>query len=50
MAEGDHLLLRGDAEAAAAFAAEMHLALREDAAAGEARKPCSTAARASPKS
>jgi di/tricarboxylate transporter len=33
MAEGDHLLLRGDAEAAAAFAAELHLALREDPAA-----------------
>ena len=30
IAEGDHLLLRGDAEAAAAFAAEMHLAFRED--------------------
>ena len=35
MAEGDHLLLRGDAEAAAAFAAEMHLAFREDAGAGQ---------------
>ena len=35
MAEGDHLLLRGDAEAAAAFAAKMHLAFREDAAAGQ---------------
>jgi di/tricarboxylate transporter len=33
MADGDHLLLRGDAEAAAAFAAKMHLALREEAAA-----------------
>ena len=34
MAEGDHLLLSGDAEAAAAFAAEQHLSFRlEDAAA-----------------
>ena len=35
VAEGDHLLLRGDAEAAAAFAAEMHLAFREEAASGK---------------
>jgi di/tricarboxylate transporter len=33
VAEGDHLLLRGDAEAAAAFAAKMHLGPREDATA-----------------
>jgi di/tricarboxylate transporter len=31
VAEGDHLLVRGDAEAAAALAAEMHLAFREEA-------------------
>jgi di/tricarboxylate transporter len=30
--EGDHLLIRGDAETAAAFAAALHLAFREDAA------------------
>ncbi len=30
MVEGDHVLLRGDAEPAAAFAAEMHLAFREE--------------------
>ncbi|MFN3672972.1 MAG: SLC13 family permease, partial [Bosea sp. (in: a-proteobacteria)] len=36
IAEGDHLLLRGDAEAAASFAAQLHLAFREDGApAGE---------------
>ena len=35
IAEGDHLLVRGDAEAAAAFAAQMHLAFREEATAGE---------------
>ena len=34
IAEGDHLLLRGDAEAAATFAAEMHLSFREEEAAG----------------
>lgn len=33
MAEGDHLLVRGDAETAAAFAARMHLAFREEAGA-----------------
>jgi di/tricarboxylate transporter len=32
IAEGDHLLLRGDAEAAAHFAAQMHLAFREEGA------------------
>lgn len=32
IAEGDHLLLRGDAEAAANFAAQMHLAFREEGA------------------
>ncbi|QEL21809.1 SLC13 family permease [Bosea sp. F3-2] len=32
IAEGDHLLLRGDAEAAANFAAKMHLAFREEGA------------------
>jgi di/tricarboxylate transporter len=30
IADGDHLLLRGDAEAAANFAAQMHLAFREE--------------------
>ncbi len=30
MAEGDYVLLRGDAEAAAAFAADTHLAFREE--------------------
>lgn len=33
IAEGDHLLLRGDAEAAANFAAAMHLAFRDESAA-----------------
>ncbi|UZF93633.1 SLC13 family permease [Bosea sp. NBC_00550] len=32
IAEGDHLLLRGDAEVAANFAAQMHLAFREEGA------------------
>ena len=35
IAEGDHLLLRGDAESAALFAAEKHLAFREEAVAGQ---------------
>ncbi len=30
IAEGDHLILRGDAEVAASFVAEMHLAFREE--------------------
>ena len=47
---GRPLLLRGDADAAAAFAAEMHLAFREDAQPARARRRCSTAARASPRS
>jgi len=33
--EGDHLLLRGDATAAAAFATENHLAFREEETSGE---------------
>lgn len=33
IAEGDHLLLRGDAEAAANFAAALHLAFRDESAA-----------------
>lgn len=33
--EGDHLLLRGDAQSAAAFAADKHLAFREAAASGQ---------------
>ena len=45
LAEGDHMLLRGDAEAAAALAAQMHLAFREDAPPAKAKKPCSTAVR-----
>jgi di/tricarboxylate transporter len=32
IAEGDHLLLRGDAEAAATFAATLHLAFRDESA------------------
>ncbi len=32
IAEGDHLLLRGDTEAAATFAATMHLAFRDESA------------------
>jgi di/tricarboxylate transporter len=35
IAEGDHLLLRGDADSAASFAAQMHLAFREEAASGK---------------
>ena len=35
VAEGDHLLLRGDAETAAAFATQMHLAFRDEKAAGQ---------------
>lgn len=35
VAEGDHLLVRGDAEAAAALAAKMHLAFREEAKLGQ---------------
>lgn len=35
IAEGDHLLLRGDAESAAAFAADKHLAFSDSAAPGQ---------------
>jgi len=35
VAEGDHLLVRGDAEAAAALAAKLHLAFREEIVPGE---------------
>lgn len=35
VAEGDHLLIRGDSEVAAAFAAQMHLAFRDEKAAGQ---------------
>ncbi len=35
VAEGDHLLIRGDSDAAAAFAAQMHLAFRDEKAAGQ---------------
>lgn len=35
IAEGDHLLARGDADAAAALAAKMHLAFREEAKLGQ---------------
>ncbi|PSH70305.1 SLC13 family permease [Phyllobacterium brassicacearum] len=35
VAEGDHLLIRGDSDAAAAFAAQMHLAFRDKKAAGQ---------------
>lgn len=34
LAEGDHILIRGDAEAAASFAGELHLSPREESAAG----------------
>lgn len=34
VAEGDHLLVRGDADTVAAFAAQMHLAFRDEKAAG----------------
>ena len=36
IAEGDYLILKGDADAAARFAASAHLALREEADTGEA--------------
>ncbi|MEK1887332.1 MAG: SLC13 family permease [Phyllobacterium sp.] len=35
VAEGDHLLIRGDNDAAAAFAAQMHLAFRDEKAVGQ---------------
>ncbi len=35
VAEGDHFLLRGDAEAAATFAAQKHLAFRDETAGGK---------------
>jgi di/tricarboxylate transporter len=35
IAEGDHLLLRGDAESAAAFAGDKHLAFREETTPGQ---------------
>jgi di/tricarboxylate transporter len=35
LGEGDHVLVRGDAEAAAAFAAAMHLSPREESARGQ---------------
>ncbi len=35
VAEGDHLLIRGEADAAAAFAAQMHLAFRDEKADGQ---------------
>jgi di/tricarboxylate transporter len=35
VAEDDHLLIRGESEAAAAFAAQMHLAFRDEKAAGQ---------------
>jgi di/tricarboxylate transporter len=35
ISEGDHILVRGDAEAAAAFAGQMHLALRDDTSGGQ---------------
>jgi di/tricarboxylate transporter len=35
VAEGDHLLLRGEATAAAAFASEKHLAFREEVSSGK---------------
>ncbi|KQV66331.1 SLC13 family permease [Rhizobium sp. Root1220] len=38
LAEGDHLLVRGDAEAAAAFSTKMHLAFRDENAAGQGQE------------
>ena len=38
IAEGDRLLVRGEAEAAAAFAAQMHLAFRDKVSAGESEE------------
>ncbi|UXN58886.1 SLC13 family permease [Phyllobacterium zundukense] len=35
VAEGDHLLIRGESDAAAAFAAQMHLAFRDEKAGGQ---------------
>ncbi len=35
VAEGDHLLIRGEGDVAAAFAAQMHLAFRDEKAAGQ---------------
>lgn len=35
MAEGDHLIVRGEAELAASFAAKVHLAFRDETAAGQ---------------
>nr|WP_299496928.1 SLC13 family permease [uncultured Rhizobium sp.] len=35
IAEGDHVLVRGDAELAAAFAAKMHMAFRDENATGQ---------------
>jgi di/tricarboxylate transporter len=35
VAEGDHLLVRGEADTAAAFAAQLHLAFRDEKAAGQ---------------
>ena len=35
VAEGDHLLIRGEGDAAAALAAQMHLAFRDEKAAGQ---------------
>ncbi|WP_159948844.1 SLC13 family permease [Rhizobium sp. 18065] len=35
IAEGDHVLVRGDAELAAAFAAKMHMAFRDEKATGQ---------------
>lgn len=38
LAEGDHLLVRGEAETAAAFAAQMHLAFRDEKANGQGQE------------
>ena len=50
LTDGDHMLLRGSAEAAASLAAQMHLSFREDAPPAKAKKPCSTAVPVWPKS
>ncbi len=38
LAEGDYLILKGDADTAARFAASAHLAFREEADTGEGEK------------
>lgn len=50
IAEGDYILLRGEAEAAANLLVKMHLAFRDEAPRpARARRRCSTAAPVSPR-